>query len=125
MSNASVATVRRLYTEVFNEGRLETADELVSPAFVAHGGPVDGTGPDFFKAAATRLRNAVSGMRFEVRDVFADGDRIAARWVMTGTHTGDSLGIPPTGEPITREGIVIFRTDEHGLAEQWAKIGPA
>lgn len=124
MSNSGITAVRRLYAEVFNEGRLEAADELVSPTFVAHGGPVDATGPDFFKGTATRLRDAFSGMRFDLRDVFADGDRIAARWLMTGTHTGDSLGVPPTGEPVAREGIVIFRVDEHGLAEQWTQTGP-
>lgn len=119
------AVVRRLYDEVFNNNDLNAADQLVSPTFVSHGGPGgDRTGPDFIKTSATVLGSAFSGMHFDLRDVFAAGDRVAARWRMTGTHTGDALGAP-TGKSVEQEGIVIYRLDEHGLAEQWAKAGPA
>jgi predicted ester cyclase len=120
------AAVRRLYDEVFNNGDLAVADELVSPGFVSHGGPAgDVTGPEFIKTSARMLAGAFGGMHFDVQDVFATGDRVAARWRMTGTHSGDGLGVPPTGEAVAQEGVVIYRVDEHGLAEQWARVGPA
>lgn len=125
MTIDGAAAVRRLYDEVFNSGNLAVADELVSPGFVSHGGPAaDLTGPEFIKTSATMLAGAFSGMHFDVQDVFASGDRVAARWRMTGTHSGDGLGVPPTGEPVAQEGVVIYRLDEYGLAEQWAKVGP-
>jgi predicted ester cyclase len=115
--------VRRLYDEVFNAGDLAVADELVSPTFVGHGGPGgDRTGPDFLKKSAAVLRGAISDLHFDLHDVFAGGDRVVARWTSTGRHTGEGLGQPPSGEPIRSDGIVIFRVDDTGLAEQWSAV---
>jgi predicted ester cyclase len=99
-------------------------DELVSPSFVAHDGPVPDGGPAFFKGAASVLGEAFTGMHFDVVDVFGSGDRVAARWRMTGRHTGELRGMAPTGKAVEQEGIVIFRTDEHGFAELWANVRP-
>lgn len=126
MTMDGAAAVRRLYDEVFNNGDLGVADELISPRFVGHGGPGgDATGPDFIKTSVRTLAGTFSGMHFDLQDVFATGDRVAARWRMTGMHTGDALGVPPTGADVVQEGVVIYRLDEYGLAEQWAKVAPA
>lgn len=54
------AAVRRLYDEVFNNGDLAVADELISPGFVSHGGPAgDVTGPEFIKTSARMLGGRV------------------------------------------------------------------
>jgi predicted ester cyclase len=39
-----------------------------------------------------------------------------------GKHTGDFLGIPPTGKDVRMEGIAIHRIAEHKLVEHWAQI---
>ena len=44
-----------------------------------------------------------------------DGDRHADRWVMTGTHSGELFGIPPTGRRVRIEGATFTRLDASGL----------
>ncbi|BCJ33689.1 hypothetical protein Athai_11920 [Actinocatenispora thailandica] len=69
------------------------------------------------------LRGAISDLHFTVHDVFGAGDdRVVARWTSTGRHTGEGLGRPPPGEPVRSDGIVIFRVDDAGLAEQWSAV---
>jgi len=41
--------------------------------------------------------------------IFAEGDRVAFRWSIHGTHLGDWLGIPPTGNHVTATGISVYR----------------
>jgi predicted ester cyclase len=56
-------------------------------------------------------------MTFE--DQIAEGDKVASRWTMRGTHTGELLGIAPTGKQATMTGIVISRLAGSTIAEEW------
>jgi predicted ester cyclase len=48
------------------------------------------------------------------------------RILATGTHTGDGLGIPPTGRPVRATGIIIMRWDDSGrIAEGWNEFDAA
>jgi hypothetical protein len=47
----------------------------------------------------------------------SDGDRVWARWTMTGTDTGGLRGLPPTGRPIAQEGADLIRTSPEGVTE--------
>jgi len=49
----------------------------------------------------------------------AEGDKVATRWTMTGTHQGELMGIPPTGVRITVTGISMSRFADGKLAEGW------
>jgi predicted ester cyclase len=46
-------------------------------------------------------------------------DRVVIRWTAKATHTGEFVGIPPTGKPAIVSGIDIFRVEEGKLAELW------
>lgn len=117
------AIVRRLYDEVLTGGRLETADELLAPGFTSHDGPgAHLSGPEVIKVTRRTLAGAFSDLRFEILDLLAENDRVAARWRMRGTHTGEFVGLPPTGKPIRQEAIVLFRLEGDRLAELWAKL---
>jgi len=54
-----------------------------------------------------------------VVDVFGSGDRVASRYVSTGTHKGAFWGIEPTGRRIEIQEISIFRIADGRIAEQW------
>jgi Stage II sporulation protein E (SpoIIE)/SnoaL-like polyketide cyclase len=55
-------------------------------------------------------------------DIFAEGDRVAFRWSVSGTHLGDWLGIPPTGNHVTATGITLFRIAFGKVVESWTSI---
>lgn len=118
--------VRRVHEEAFGEGRLEVVDEVVAPDAVDH--HVFAGASDFpaaMKGVILALRAAMPDLRHTVEDVIAEGDRVAVRVVMTGTHTGDPLfGVPASGRSVNVEQYHILQFDDRGLAVQhWGHVG--
>jgi predicted ester cyclase len=89
---------RRVYEEGLNWGNLAVADELIDPDFLdreAH--PGGNRGPESFRQLITMLRTAFPDLRFEIEDLIAEGDTVAGRLTMNGTHEGPLMGMSPTG----------------------------
>jgi predicted ester cyclase len=101
--------VRRLYEEVFGQGRLELAEQLVHPDCRDLHDPQDRRGPERVKEVARMLRLAFPDRRWEIEQLLADGDRVAMYCMWTGTHEGAFMGIPPTGRRATVPHMYLFR----------------
>lgn len=114
---ANRAVVTRLYDEAFNQGKLEIADQLISPGFIVPGPNGGGTGPEGFKANARQLLNGFPDIHFTVHDLIAENDRVAVYWTWAGTHQGAFATIPPTGKPVRQEGMVMYRFENGKVAE--------
>jgi C-1 hydroxylase len=54
-----------------------------------------------------------------IEDVIAEGDKVWVRLLYTGTHKGEFMGLPPTGQKITTKGVDIYRIVNGKLAEYW------
>lgn len=78
--------------------------------------PLDADGHKAFMSA---LLTAFPDSKFIVDDVIADGDKVAVRHRLQGTHQAELQGIPATGKPIEIGGIVIFRFENGMVAEAW------
>ena len=65
-------------------------------------------------------QSAFGNPRFTVDDQIAEGDKVATRYTITGTHLGDYKGITPTGKKITSTGITIHRIASGKILEGWA-----
>ena len=66
------------------------------------------------------IQAAFPDLRMEVKDVVAGGDKAVARLQMSGTHQGEFMGIPATGNAISMSLIDITRFGDDGLArEHW------
>ena len=116
---ANKALVRRFYEEVYVDWNMALVDEVVSPRFTSHDWPEGSTGPQAFKDYYSAMRSAVPDARYEVDDLIADGDRVAVRWRLLGTHQGDFAGIAATGRAIVLRGIAIYRVENGMLVERW------
>jgi predicted ester cyclase len=55
----------------------------------------------------------------EVRDMVAEDDRVAVRWVARATHTGSLFGEEATGRPVTVDGMTVHRVLDDRIAEAW------
>jgi predicted ester cyclase len=55
-------------------------------------------------------------------DLLIDGDRIAWRWALTGTHVGPFAGIGPTGRPVTLYGVNFQRLKDDRVIEHWTLV---
>ena len=121
MFEENKAVVRRFIAEAWNEGRLETVDELISADHVDHDPGRVGTpgGPGGMRAYVTMYRTAFPDTHIELGEMIAEGDLVAAPWTATGTHNGELMGIAPTGKSITVTGIGIDRVSGGKIVESW------
>jgi steroid delta-isomerase-like uncharacterized protein len=110
---------RRWFELVWNQGRREAIAELFAPDGVLHDGGTDTVGPDGFYPFFDRMNAAFSGIRVNVEDSLADGDRVCVRWSCTAEHSGSGLGFPATGKPIHVTGISILRSCDNRIIEAW------
>jgi steroid delta-isomerase-like uncharacterized protein len=119
MSADDEALVRRFFEELCNGRRTEVADELISADYVSHGPQAPpAEGPDGVKARVAVYQDALDG-HWDVQELHSSGDRVTARWVGSGTHKGELMGLQPTGRPIAVEAISVFRIADGQIAEEW------
>ena len=110
---------RRWFEEVWNKHRREAIAEMMAPDAMVHDGGSDTVGPAGFYPFFDRLSDSVSGMHVTVQHTIIEGDQLCARWLATGKHTGDGLGIPATGRSFRVTGITIFRIADGMAIEAW------
>ncbi|GAH27056.1 unnamed protein product [marine sediment metagenome] len=84
---------RRSYEEIYNQGNLDVADDIYDENFVIHMSPSDLKGTKSIKEYALMLRNAFPDLKFKIEDQIAEGDKVATRWAVTGTHKGEYMGV--------------------------------
>jgi len=115
------ATVRRFYEEVVGRGSTAAAEELLSADLLDHGvPPMFLPGRAGFLQFAASLKTAFPDLRVTVEDLIAEGDQVAARVSVRGTHKGVLLGrLAATGRSATWAGIDIFRLVDGKIVERW------
>jgi steroid delta-isomerase-like uncharacterized protein len=118
----NIELMKRWYREVWRERSNETISELIARDARLYGqnGPdVEIRGPEGFAEFAERIRNAFPDTEVAVEDIFAVGDKVAVRWIATGTHKGDAFGVPPSGKSIRIAGTTIARIVDGKIVEGW------
>lgn len=63
--------------------------------------------------------NAFPDANYKMNDVVSEGNKIAVRWTMTGTHKGEFMNIPPTDKSITLKGIDIYDIENDMIVSHW------
>lgn len=117
------ALVRRVYEEGLGAGNLGILDELIGEDLVDHSlFPGRETGPESFKRRFALVRAAFPDATMTVEDALADGDKVACRWTLRGTHTGSFASIGPTGHSVKVTGTNITRIAGGKIVEHWANF---
>ena len=120
MSEQNKELARRFYDEVLNTGDVERVSDLCTEDVVDHEAPPEWpAGIEGVKAFVRTFRAAFPDLRVTIEDMLADGDRVAARVRMTGTHQGDFMGVPASGSRVEFETIDIIRIADGKAAEHW------
>ncbi len=111
--------VRNFY-ESYNDRNLDdTYDRYVAHDLVNHafGGAYDRNG---WLAADQGLIAAFADLHVEVLDQITQGDRVATRFSMIGTQTGEFYGVPASGVVATLTGTAFDRIENEKIAEHWS-----
>jgi len=106
--------------EAVNTGNLALLDKYVAPGYAEHSEGFQGVEP--FKQQITAFRAAFADLHVTVDDLLTDGDRFASRTTITGTHTGDLMGMPATGKRISIQAVDIGRIDHGQAQERWGGL---
>ena len=92
------AIARRMFDEVL-AGDMDALDEVVADDFVEHEAvPGMPPGKDGLRQWVTTFKAAFPDLRMEPLDMVAEGNKLAVRGRMSGTHQGELMGIPATGK---------------------------
>lgn len=119
MLERNKATVRKVYDEGFSKGNLDAAYEIVAPDYLDHPPArffnVPRVGPESLNGAVTTFRDGFPDLTDTVEDLIAEGNWVVARSLWHGTHTGEFVGVAPTGKEVTISGINFFRMGADGM----------
>jgi steroid delta-isomerase-like uncharacterized protein len=122
------ALSRRWFEEVWNKGREEVIDQMIAPGTHAYGLAQAArtlVGPAAFKEFYRPMRAAFPDIRITVDDVLVERDQSVCRLTAHATHTGDGLGVPPTGRKISFTAIVWLRWKDGQVVEGWNELDSA
>jgi len=114
--------VMHRFLEFINTASEILAQELISPDAIFHvpGHPEPMRGPAGYLTIIGMMRGGFPDIQWTLEEMVAEGDKVAARFTMRGTHRGTFFGVPPTGKIIAVQAMNIYRlsggqfVEEHG-----------
>lgn len=121
----SIETNKRImnrFVEFINSASEPLAQELISSnaVFYIPGRPESLQGPAGYLSLVGMMRSGFPDIQWSLEEMVTEGDTIAARFLMRGTHQGTFMGIPPTGKSIQVQAMNFYRlmdgqfVEEHG-----------
>ena len=107
----NAAIVRDFIEEVINQGDIDGGFARFAWEDVVEQVPFPGQGPGLsgLQDVLRAMHSAFPDMHWTVEEQLAEGDRVLTRFVWTGKHQGEFLGVPPTGRSVSVWGMVIDR----------------
>lgn len=109
--------IRQYYTGTLDE-LIDMTDEFIAEDFRLID-PIIGEirGREDLEDYYREMAEGFSDARVDVDDVIAEGDRVAVRWTVSGTHDGTMMGVEPTGKEITISGVDVDRVEDGKIVE--------
>jgi steroid delta-isomerase-like uncharacterized protein len=110
----NLKTTHIYFNEIMSQGKLELIEEIMTPdfQFIIPTQPAPIAGYDNMKGFVTYLRTAFPDITFTVEREIASDNKVASRWRIKGTHKGEFLGMPASGNVVEDYGIDIFTFEQ-------------
>jgi steroid delta-isomerase-like uncharacterized protein len=118
-TEANKALVCR-FVEAFNTGDLDGLAAAFAPDAVVHNsGAPDPLNLEGFRQLAAVFLAAFPDGKHTIDDMIVEGDKVVTRITYRGAHTGDLMGIPPTGKHVTTSAMTIDQIAGGKIVETW------
>jgi len=120
-TDANKTIVERFFDGVLTRNDQTVATQLVDPACVFHHPMLpNGSGNALDVANLMAMfRSAFPDLSYQIEDLIAEHDKVAARWTARGTHLGDFSGVKATGRAVRVAGTDIFLIAGGRIVETW------
>ena len=111
------------FVEFINTANEQIAQELISTdaRFYVPGQAEPMQGPDGYLAIIGLMRSGFPDIQWSLEDKVVDENKVAARFIMTGTHNGTFFGVPPTGKIIKVQTINFYRFSNGQIVEEYGQ----
>jgi steroid delta-isomerase-like uncharacterized protein len=119
MERQAVEALVRRWLEAIRDGNVAVFDELLTENVCDSSGATPAFGSESFKGRARAVHAAISEIEVAVDELVVEGDRIAWRWSLSGTHTGAFAGIAASGRRVSLRGVNFQRVQSGRVAEHW------
>ena len=120
MAAANKDIVRRALEEPWTN--LDVLDELIADDYIGRDPafPEPIRGVQGAKDNVSAYVAAFEGAQVTVQEQIGEGDLVASRWEGRGRHTGELLGIAPTGKDAVVSGLTLSRVADGKIVEEWS-----
>jgi predicted ester cyclase len=123
VTEESKAIVKRVSEEAVGGGDLSVMDELAADDFVDHSAlPGTPPGREGAKAFVRVFHAGFPDLSLTNEDIIGEGGKVVHRYVLRGTHEGEFIGIPPTGNRVEVHGIDELRVFDGKIVERWGQV---
>src|SRR6478672_896873 len=111
------------FVEFINTANEHLAEELIGTdaTFYVPGQPEPMRGPNGYLAIIGMMRSGFSDIQWSLEDKVVEENKVAARFIMTGTHNGTFFGVPPTGQTIKVQAINFYRISNGQIVEEYGQ----
>ena len=111
------------FVTFINTASEQLAGELISPdaIFYVPGQREPMHGPAGYLGIIGMMRSGFPDIQWRLEDSVAEGDKVAARFIMYGTHQGIFLGVPPTGKAIKVQAMNFYRFSNGQIVEEYGQ----
>lgn len=111
-------TIRKFYEESLNKRNYALLKEIFSAECVSANGD---KGPEGFEKIIKPLILAFPDIQWKVEDIIQEGDKVAARHSLKGTHTAPFRGVAPTGKAVINTGMIFFAFKDGKVIASWTE----
>ena len=105
--------------KIWNQGNLDIIEDVFSTDYIGHYPHTEIVGIEGIKGMIRFIRGAFQDWHEELKDIIISGEKVVARFLCTGTHTGFFMEMAPTGNKVEFEEIAIFLIRNGKVVEQW------
>ena len=121
MPSQNKQIVKRFLNDLWSQGNLAVANEIIAANHVQHdpATPNFGKGPDGAKQIVTLYRSAFPDLHFTIDQIVDGEDFVTTRYTARGTHKAELRAIAATNKTVKVEGIFISRISRGKIAETW------
>ena len=123
--DGNIALIKRAVQAVNAGTMAQEGPEIVAADFQRHdlaAALPDAAGPGGLSNFIDMVRTALPDFKMEPVDIISAGDRAVMRWVGSGSHQGEFLGVAPTGKRIEWNAISIYGIRDGKLSDSWQLI---
>jgi steroid delta-isomerase-like uncharacterized protein len=120
MTTASNKVLMNRFADFINTANEDLATEVISPNAIFHvpGRSEPLRGPPGYLAIIGMMRAGFPDIQWTLEELIAEGDKVAARFTMRGTHNGTFFGVPPSGKKIEVKAMNFYRITDGKIVEE-------